>query len=428
MHVSVIIPALNEAETVGEVVQAMRRSQYVDEVIVIDNGSQDATAEVASRAGAIIVTEGRRGQGAAMKAGLRVAKNRWIVKVDADLKLVSPQWISLLLSKVSTNVGLVKGNWHEIGYNLPLTNFLVRPSLLKMFPYLRHVEMPISGIYLFDRACVIADELVDDFGVDLDILLRCAHAGKDVEQIAIGEIINRDRGIQHDRDMAFQIISFLVDRHTIQRDDRLLILMAHSDDPVIWCGGTLAQYLERRAEVQIVLNFGTPERDREARTICEVYPAIDITCLGQEEFDSLLNLRNRSELAARIRDFDPRFIITHHAHDQHADHRAVNQLLQAVLMEHDPNPSLRRVLMSNSYYQELGHAAAFLPDIYIDISRHTKTKYDLISHHHSQNPRYWISMARMLDELNGAKSGVAAAESFETLSYCGVPAAQPAFR
>lgn len=342
--------------------------------------------------------------------------------------MVSERWVETLLSAVKPNVGLVKGNWFEEGYDLPLTNFLVRPSLRKMFPYLQHIEMPISGIYLADKESIVIDELADDFAVDLNLLIDCATAGRDVTQIPIGQIVNRDRGLPHDREMSFQIINFLVDRHTIQRDDRVFVAMAHSDDPVIWCGGTLANYLQRRANVQIVLLYGTPQRDREARTICETFPSVDVSCMGHEEFSSVVTIQNRSDLASRLREFDPRFIITHHAHDQHADHRSVNELLQAVLMEYDPNPSLRRVYTANSYYQELGQAAAFSPDTYIDISRQTSIKYDLINRHHSQNPLYWIKMAKILDDLNGAKSGVAAAEPFETLNYCGTPVAQPAFR
>ena len=75
MRAFVIIPALNEAATVGAVVAALPR-EAVQEVVVVDGGSADGTAEVARRAGATVVTEPRRGYGRAALAGLAVAAQR----------------------------------------------------------------------------------------------------------------------------------------------------------------------------------------------------------------------------------------------------------------------------------------------------------------------------------------------------------------
>jgi len=69
-HVDVVIPALDEAASIGDVVGAVR-SPLVRVVVVVDNGSVDATATVAARAGAIVIHEARRGYGAACLAGLR---------------------------------------------------------------------------------------------------------------------------------------------------------------------------------------------------------------------------------------------------------------------------------------------------------------------------------------------------------------------
>src|SRR3989449_6724951 len=68
--VSVIIAALNEEVAIANVIGAVPRD-IADEVIVIDNGSTDRTAEVAAAAGASVVTEPQRGYGRAFRAGLR---------------------------------------------------------------------------------------------------------------------------------------------------------------------------------------------------------------------------------------------------------------------------------------------------------------------------------------------------------------------
>ena len=69
-YVSVIIAALNEEAAIANVIRAVPRD-LADEIVVVDNGSIDRTAEVASAAGARVVTEPRRGYGRAFRAGLQ---------------------------------------------------------------------------------------------------------------------------------------------------------------------------------------------------------------------------------------------------------------------------------------------------------------------------------------------------------------------
>ena len=82
MKVSVIIPALNEAESIGAVVQSMPWSE-IAECIVVDNGSTDATAEIARAAGARVIAA-PRGYGAAMSAGVKAAVGEVLVFLDGD--------------------------------------------------------------------------------------------------------------------------------------------------------------------------------------------------------------------------------------------------------------------------------------------------------------------------------------------------------
>ena len=84
MQISVIIPALDEEAVIGQVVRAVP-SDLVQQVIVVDNGSRDRTAEVAQVAGARVVREPRRGYGAACRAGIQAATEaEVIVFCDGD--------------------------------------------------------------------------------------------------------------------------------------------------------------------------------------------------------------------------------------------------------------------------------------------------------------------------------------------------------
>src|SRR5436190_3496520 len=88
-RVSVVIPCLNEAETIGECVTLSRgvldEAGLDGQVIVVDNGSTDGSGDLARAAGALVVDEPRRGYGSAYLAGLSVARGDYIVMVDADL-------------------------------------------------------------------------------------------------------------------------------------------------------------------------------------------------------------------------------------------------------------------------------------------------------------------------------------------------------
>jgi len=88
-RVSVLIPCLDEAETIAECVtsarEVLQENGLEGEVIVVDNGSTDGSGELARSAGAVVVAEPRRGYGSAYLAGLAAASGDYIVMVDADL-------------------------------------------------------------------------------------------------------------------------------------------------------------------------------------------------------------------------------------------------------------------------------------------------------------------------------------------------------
>jgi len=83
--VSIVIPALDEAATIGDVVWRLRASAQWHEVLVIDDGSSDASADVARAAGAQVVRHPyTKGNGAAVKTGIRNATAEFVLILDAD--------------------------------------------------------------------------------------------------------------------------------------------------------------------------------------------------------------------------------------------------------------------------------------------------------------------------------------------------------
>src|SRR5919201_3164586 len=88
IDVSVVIPCLNEAETIATCIRkakgAMERDGLSGEVIVVDNGSTDDSDLIAASEGARVINERRRGYGNAYLAGFAAAHGRYIVMADAD--------------------------------------------------------------------------------------------------------------------------------------------------------------------------------------------------------------------------------------------------------------------------------------------------------------------------------------------------------
>ena len=83
--VSIVIPAFNEAEAIGGVVSQLRSAGRWHEIIVVDDGSSDGTAQQAAAAGAAIVRHPyNKGNGAAVKSGIRRATGEFVLIIDAD--------------------------------------------------------------------------------------------------------------------------------------------------------------------------------------------------------------------------------------------------------------------------------------------------------------------------------------------------------
>jgi len=98
MKVSAIIPAFNEAERVAAVLEPLLSSPAVDEVVVVDDGSTDATAAVAGRfAVRVVRLPENRGKAAAMAAGVEAAQGEVLLFLDADLTGLTPSHVEEMI-------------------------------------------------------------------------------------------------------------------------------------------------------------------------------------------------------------------------------------------------------------------------------------------------------------------------------------------
>lgn len=126
--VSVIIPAFNEADTIANVIASALPHPWVEEVIVVDDGSTDQTAQVAEAAGARVIRLGRnRGKTAAMDAGVRSAKADILLFLDADVTGHTQQTLSQIMQPV------IEGRF-EMYVGLRARSTLMLNRALRYFP------------------------------------------------------------------------------------------------------------------------------------------------------------------------------------------------------------------------------------------------------------------------------------------------------
>ena len=138
-ELSVVIPCLNEAETLSacieKVIQAFRACRVAGEIVVADNGSSDGSATIATRLGARVVCVKNKGYGSALRGGIAAARGKYVITVDADGSHDVAQ-IPVLLAKLQEGYDLVLGNRFtgqvEPGAMPALHRYLGSPALTRL--------------------------------------------------------------------------------------------------------------------------------------------------------------------------------------------------------------------------------------------------------------------------------------------------------
>lgn len=185
--VSVCIPCRNEAETVGDLVRMIDQSlvgTLVDELIVLDDGSTDGTADIATEAGATVVPVdvvhffhgSSKGKGNALWASLVASHGDVVVWCDGDITSFTPEWIVRLVMPLllDAELGLVKASYHRpshLGGGGRTTELVARPLLSLFFPELAALEQPLAGEYAGRRSMLEAIPFATGWGVEIGMLV-----------------------------------------------------------------------------------------------------------------------------------------------------------------------------------------------------------------------------------------------------------------
>ena len=190
--ISAIIPALNEQETISDVIKFCLKEPKVSEVIVVDDKSEDNTVALARKAGAKVVISEIRGKGVSMRDGIKASTNQVLVFLDADIHPYPEKTISLLTEPVLINdCDFTKGAFARNAGRV--TELVAKPLLKIFFPDLAEFQQPLSGMIAGKKSFFSKLDFFDDYGVDIGILIDMYLMQARVKEVNIGYIENKSK-------------------------------------------------------------------------------------------------------------------------------------------------------------------------------------------------------------------------------------------
>jgi len=277
LTISLCIPTLNEEKTIGKEIvilksELMNRYPLLDEIAVVDSGSDDRTLEVASSFGAdtylsteILPEEGSRmGKGENLWKAIYQLKGDIIVYIDADIKNIHPRFAYGLIGPLvlKPEVSYVKAF-----YDRPLafsdsirpsgggrvTEILTRPLFSIFFPELTAIIQPLSGEYAVRRGVLEAIPFPVGYGVEtshlIDVYLK--HGMKAFAQTDLDQRVHRNQETRDLGKMSFGILQTF-----LKRLRRYGIIHSEDDYP------TILRQFQAHDDLYETIEWDIPEHER----------------------------------------------------------------------------------------------------------------------------------------------------------------------
>lgn len=247
--VAAIVPALDVAETVGDVVAAiaeLRAAGVIDELLVVDGGSSDDTATGAARAGATVLQQDdllaqfgpARGKGDAMWRALSATTAEIVVFVDGDSHEFGDHFVRGLIGPLleRAELQLVKGAYRRpfsagAGRRVAdgggrVTELTARPLLNIHFPELAALQQPLSGELAARRSALAEIPFMTGYGIEIQMLIDVyrAHGLGAIAQCDLGERINVHQSLARLGAMATTIMRTVARRIGTSEPDEIELL------------------------------------------------------------------------------------------------------------------------------------------------------------------------------------------------------------
>ena len=230
--ISLALPALDEQETVGKVINMMkkeliRKVPLLDEIVLIDSNSTDRTREIAKKAGVPVYIHqhllerlgARQGKGEALWKSLLVTSGDIIVWIDTDIVNIHPRFVYGIIGPLLLNsqIQLVKGFYRrplrvgekmQAGGGGRVTELTARPLLNLFYPELSGVVQPLSGEYAGRREALEQVSFFSGYGVETGLLIDIYEKFglQAIAQVDLLERIHHNQHLEALSKMSFAII------------------------------------------------------------------------------------------------------------------------------------------------------------------------------------------------------------------------------
>lgn len=209
--ITVIIPALNEENTINGVISLVKQSKLVSEVIVVDDKSLDKTVEISLKSGAKVITGTKLGKGASMRDGLLVAQNEIILFVDADITTYPQNLVELMtLPILNEGFDFVKSYFTRQAGRV--TELVAKPLLSILYPEFPQFIQPLSGMIAGKKSFFNQINFEDGYGVDIGILIDMYKLNAKISEVDIGNIENRMQSLEQLGKMSKAVANTILDK------------------------------------------------------------------------------------------------------------------------------------------------------------------------------------------------------------------------
>ena len=234
--ISLALPALDEEETVGNVISTMKKElmkkvPLLDEIVLIDSDSTDRTREIANQEGIPVYIHqqllerlgARRGKGEALWKSLLVTRGDIVVWVDTDIVNIHPRFVYGIIGPLLLNpqIKLVKGFYRrplKVGHKMQaggggrVTELTARPLLNLFYPELSGVVQPLSGEYGGRRDALERAVFFSGYGVETGLLIDIyeRYGLNAIAQVDLLEHIHHNQRLEALSKMSFAIIQTVI--------------------------------------------------------------------------------------------------------------------------------------------------------------------------------------------------------------------------
>lgn len=226
-RIAVVVPAQNEAATIGGVIDAVTHHEaFVDDIIVVDDHSSDDTASIALGHGARVVhLRDGTGKGEALAAGVGATDAEIVVFLDGDVLNPGNDYVARMVQPLleRSEIHLVKAYYDRPLHDMPggggrVNELSARPILSLLYPGLGEVRQPLAGETAIRRETLDALTLDAAYGVEIALLIDVARkfGVASLAQVDLGVRRHRNRPLEELRPMAVQVLRAALERFNVE--------------------------------------------------------------------------------------------------------------------------------------------------------------------------------------------------------------------